>query len=108
MTVRSGLDRDKKDEAIAEIDRQLSLLCDPKNIGQDELENAKLSRLTNYAELTDDPSRYLSWYNSSVMGGFEDSIEELCAALEAVTAEDVAEVARSVKRRLCYFLDGVQ
>ena len=108
MTVRSGLDRDKKDEAIAEIDRQLSLLCDPKNIGQEELENAKLSRLTNYAELTDDPSRYLSWYNSSVMGGFEDSIEELCAALEAVTAEDVACVARSVKRRLCYFLDGVQ
>lgn len=106
LLVRSGLDLESRDKAVAEIERQLALLCDPMNITEEELENAKLARISSYISMADDPEGYLTWYQTSRLAGLEESNSELIEAIKAVTREAVSEVARSVRLQLSYFLNG--
>lgn len=106
MLVRSGLDLESRDMAIEEIERQLALLCDPENITDEELENAKLARISTFISMEDDPEGCLTWYQTSKLAGLEESNGELIEAIKAVTREAVSEVARSVRLQLSYFLDG--
>ncbi len=106
FTVRSGLDRDKSEAAKAEIARQIELLSSPENISDEELEMAKLSRISVYKALSDSTSRYADWVLSRRLMGAPADTEQMIAAINSVTKEDVSLVARRMRLALDYFLDG--
>ena len=108
ITVRSGLDEKNKEKAIREIERQIELLSDASNISEDELEMAKLSRVSVYKSLSDSTSRYADWYLSRALLGAPCDVKRMIDAINAVTADDVAVVAREMKLQLSYFLEGIE
>lgn len=108
MLVRSGLDFEKRDEAMAEIKRQIGLLSEAKNISDEELMMAKKSRISTYAALKDSCSQYADWYVMRRIAGYETDVDAIISAIEAVSAEDVARIARSLKLEVSYFLNGTE
>lgn len=106
IIVRSGLDVDNKDKAVKEIERQIKLLSTPENISDEELEAARLSRISIYKALSDSGMRYADWYISRRLMGASFDVEELLASINSVTKEEISEVARKMKLQLCYFLEG--
>ncbi len=106
ITVRSGLDKNNRGKAIEEIDRQIKLLSSPENISDEELEMAKMSRVSVYKALGDSGSRYADWYISRALMGAPADVDEMIDAINSVTKENIAEVARDMRLQLSYFLDG--
>lgn len=106
ITVRSGLDKANRGKAIEEIERQIKLLSDPDEISDEELEMAKISRISVYKALGDSGSRYADWYISRALMGAPTDVSEMIDAINSVTKEDIAEVARDMCLQLNYFLDG--
>ncbi len=106
VIIRSGLDKDNAPKAKEEIQRQIKLLSEPENITDEELDTAKISRISVYKALSDSTSRYADWYLSRRLMGAPADIEQMISAINAVTKEDVAAVAKNMRLRLDYFLDG--
>ncbi len=106
VIVRSGLDTDNRDKAVKEIERQIESLSNPENISDEELEAAKLSRISVYKSLSDSGMRYAEWYISRLLMGTPSDVEEIIASVNATTKEDIARVAKGMKLQLSYFLEG--
>ena len=104
IIVRSGLDEDSKEKAVAEIERQIALLSDPAEISDEELDNAKMGILSSYASLQDGLDSYAHWYTVARASGFECDIDVLKERVMAVTKEQVARVAQGMRLTLSYFL----
>ncbi len=106
MTVRSGLDKEKRDLAMQEIERQLALLSDENGITEEELEIAKKSRISIYTALGDSCARYAEWYIQRRLLSLDADADAVIEKIKGVSQADVARVARSVRLQLSYFLDG--
>lgn len=106
MTVRSGLDIEKRDTAIEEIERQLGLLTDAANISEEELEAAKLDICASFTSLEDNISQLAEWYITRTMYCRHTDLEKCKRTVNAVKAEDIAEAARGCKLNVSYFLHG--
>lgn len=104
VVIRSGLDEDSKEKAMAEIERQITLLSDPNEISDEEMENAKVGILSSYASLQDGLGTYAGWYTAARASGFECDIDVLKQRVLAVTKEQVAEVAKGMRLTTSYFL----
>ncbi|MGI6203252.1 MAG: EF-P 5-aminopentanol modification-associated protein YfmF [Eubacteriales bacterium] len=105
MIVSSGIEVSNKQKAQDEILRQLEL-TKAGEITEAELVAARNSLINGYRELYDDANSLKSWYTSRMLAGRDDSPEDAAAALQTVTAADIAEMAKRVTLDTVYFLNG--
>ena len=107
MTVISGVENEKKEEAEAEILRQLHAL-QTTQVTQEELENAKRSLCNAYREISDDAASMIAWYSQRVLAGVPCSFEQAIGQIQRVTPQDVLEAARAVSLDTVYFLHAAK
>lgn len=105
LCVSSGVATDKLDEAENEIFAQLDSLRRGE-VEQEELDAAKRYLASQLRAINDSPWTIESYWLGANLDGRDASPEELAAAVEAVTAEEVIEIARSVDCDMIYRLVG--
>ncbi len=106
LTVSAGIDC--KDEALVrqQVLEQLAL-CQQGEISPEELTAAKESLISQLRGTHDSPGAIESYYATAVLSGLNMTPAEYLRCVEAVTAEDVAAAARTVRLHTIYFLQGV-
>ena len=70
----------------------------------EELEAARLSVRNRYASMGDDPFALESHYLSMNIAGSDASPEDIAAACDGVTAEDVVRIAQNTDCDAIYYL----
>ena len=105
VTVSSGIDECHYEQAKAEILRQLRLTAEGE-ITAEELSAAKSAIISGLRSVPDSPRALESFYGTLHISGRVDDLAERIAAVEAVTAEDVARCAGTVKLHTVFFLKG--
>ena len=107
LTVSAGIDCDKEPVVRAEILRQLEACCQGQ-ITAEELNAGKEAILSGLRGIHDSPGSIEGYETSAVISGLPLTVEQYYRAVEAVTAEAVAEAAKTVKLHTTYFLKGVR
>ena len=105
MTVAAGIEFEKKDIVQQEIIHQLQLICDG-DITEEELTAAKEALLSNLRSTHDSPGAIEGYYASAALSGIGMTPAEFMAKIEKVTAQDVAEAAKTLSLQTVYFLRG--
>ena len=105
VTVSSGIDECNYEQAKEEILRQLSMTA-TGNITKEELEAAKKAIISGLRSVPDSPRALESFYGTLFISGRDDDLEERIAAVKAVTADDVARCAWTLKLHTVFFLKG--
>ena len=105
VTVSSGIDECNYALAKSEILRQLSLTAEGQ-ITEAELEAAKQGLISGLRSVPDSPAALESFYGTLFIAGRDDDLKQRIAAVRAVTAEDVARCAATVKLHTVFFLKG--
>ena len=106
VTVSAGIDFDKEQQTRDEIARQLNAVRDG-DITDEELTAAKEALLSSLRGTHDAPGASEGYYATAALSGMALTPEAYMEAVEQVTAEDVARVARQLKLHSTYFLKGV-
>ena len=107
VAVNAGIDFDKEQLTREEILRQLAA-CQKGEISDLELGAAKEAVLSSLRATHDSPGGIEGYYATANLSGLKLSPAEYMAAVEAVTAEDVAAAAQTVRLHTTYFLKGLQ
>ena len=105
LTVSSGIDACNYEKARDEILRQLQLTAEGQ-ITEAELAAAKSAIISGLRSVPDSPRALESFYGTLFLCGRSDDLAARIAAVEAVTAEDVARCAGTVKLHTVFFLKG--
>ena len=106
VTVSAGIDFDKEQLVRQEIGRQLEALrCG--DITDSEMNSAKEALLSSLRGTHDSPGSIEGYYATSAISGMKLTVSDYMEAVRAVTKEDVARMARLLKRHTTYFLKGV-
>ena len=105
LTVSSGIDACNYEKAKAEILRQLQFTAEGR-ITEAELSAAKNAIISSLRSVPDSPRALESFYGTLFLCGRSDDLPERIAAVKAVTAEDVARCAGTVKLHTVFFLKG--
>lgn len=105
VIVSSGIEFDKYEVAKAEILRQLETICKGE-IEPWELEGARRTLIGGYLSVLDEQSRQEDFWLSQAAAGLDADVAQTVAALETVTAEQVASAARTLELDTIYFLSG--
>ena len=106
VTVSAGIDFDKEQQTREEILRQLAA-CQEGHITPEELTAAKESVLSSLRSTHDTPGAIEGYYATAALSGMAMTPKQYMDALEAVTLEQVAAAARTVKLHSSFFLKGV-
>lgn len=106
MFVASGIEADKYEQARNEIENQLKCVANG-DFTQEEMENAKAYLIDSFRSFYDNESALASMMVTGTLHGKVCLPEEEIQAVEAVTREDLMEVAKGVKLDTVYFLKGV-
>ena len=106
VTVSAGIDFDKEQQTREEICRQLDACCRGE-ISDEELNSAKEALLSSLRGSHDSPGAIEGYYATAALSGTDRTPETHMEAIRAVTAEQVARVARSLTLHTTYFLKGV-
>ena len=106
VTVSAGIDFDNEELSRREIAAQLEACC-RGDITQEELTAAKEALLSGLRGVHDSPGAIEGYYATIALSGLSMSVAEYMDAIRAVTAEDAAAAARSMKLHTTYFLKGV-
>ncbi len=106
MTVSAGIDADKEELTRGEILAQLEA-CRRGEISDGELSAAREALLSGLRSVHDTPGSIENYYSTQAQSGHPLSVEEYRAAVEAVTAADVARAAATVALHSAFFLKGV-
>ena len=106
VTVSCGIDAERYAQAREEILRQLEAVRRGE-ITAEELEGAKLSLLSSLRGVPDSPGALESFYGTAAVSGMLWDIPEYMERIRAVTAGDVARVARSLRLHTEFLLKGV-
>ena len=101
----SGIDECDYEQAKEEILRQLSMTA-TGNITKEELEAAKKAIISGLRSVPDSPRALESFYGTLFISGRDDDLDERIAAVKAVTADDVARCAWTLKLHTVFFLKG--
>ena len=107
VVAAAGIDYSKAETVKKEIFAQLQAICDGQ-ITEEELKAAKEALCNALRGVHDSPGAIESYYGSGILSGNELTPAQYKAAVEAVTAEQVAEVARTLQPDTIYILRGVQ
>lgn len=105
VTVSSGIDECNYETAKAEILRQLQLTAEGQ-ITEAELAAAKKAIISGLRSVPDSPRALEGFYGTLYISGRSDDLSERIAAVEAVTIEDVARCAATLKLHTVFFLKG--
>ena len=105
MTVSSGIDFDKYEPALHEIEVQLDAVRDGQ-ITEAELSGAKKAVANALRQYPDSPQGLEDFYLRQAVQGLDASPDDMAALVEDVTAGQVAEIARGVEEDAVFFLKG--
>ena len=105
VTVSSGIDERNYDTAKAEILRQLALTADGQ-ISDAELSAAKQGIISGLRSVPDAPGALENFYGTAPIANMRYDLSSYIKAVRAVTIEDVARCAKTVKLRTVFFLKG--
>ena len=105
VTVSSGIDERNYDLAKSEILRQLELTA-AGEITEAELSAAKRGIISGLRSVPDAPGAVEGFYGTLHISGRSDDLDARIAAIEQVTAEDVARCAATLKLHTVFFLKG--
>lgn len=106
VTVSAGIDFDNEELSRREIAAQLEACC-RGDITEEELTAAKEALLSGLRGVHDSPGAIEGYYATTALSGLSMSLAEYMDAIRAVTAEDAAGAARTMKLHTTYFLKGV-
>ena len=105
MAVAAGIEFEKKDIVLQEIQNQLQMICDG-NIANEELNAAKEALLSNLRSTHDSPGAIESYYASAALSGIGMTPDVFMEKIRQVTAEDVSDAAKTLCLQTVYFLKG--
>ena len=106
LTVSAGIDTEQYHKVRQEIFAQLDACC-RGNITDDELLAAKEAILSGLRGVTDSPGAIENYCITAALSGMPYSIAAYQQAVSAVTKEQVAAAAKTVKPHTSFFLKGV-
>ena len=106
VTVAAGIDFDKELKTREEILRQLAA-CQDGEITPDELTAAKEALLSSLRATHDSPGAIEGYYATAALSGMSMTPKQYMDTIDAVTSEQVAAAARTVKLHSSFFLKGV-
>lgn len=103
MTVSAGIDFDKNAQVQEKV---LELLadCARGNITREELDSAKNALITSLQGVHDSPSSIENFYATAAVSGLGMTPAEYMESISRVTAQQVAEAAKTVELHSVYFL----
>ena len=105
VTVSSGIDECNYDLARSEILRQLQLTADGE-ISDAELNAAKQGLISGLRSIPDGPGALENFYGTASIAGMPYDLPGYIEAVRAVTTQDVARCAKTVKLHTVFFLKG--
>ena len=105
VTVSSGIEAANYEIAKAEILRQLELTAQGQ-ITEAELSAAKKGIISGLRSVPDAPGALENFYGTAFIAGMRYDLPGYIEAVSAVTADDVARCAASVKLHTVFFLKG--
>ena len=105
LTVSSGIDFDKYEPALAEINAQLDTVRHGE-ITDAELSGAKKAVANALRQYPDSPLGLEDFYLRQAVQGLDASPDDMAALVEDVTAEEVTAIARGVELDAVFFLKG--
>ena len=106
LTVSAGIDTQKEELVREEVLAQLDA-CRRGEISEQELAAGKEALLSGLRGIHDSPSSIEGYYFTAYMGGCDPNPKVYMAQVEAVTPEQVAAAARTLKLHSSFFLKGV-
>ena len=107
VTVSAGIDCHKYDLVKEQVLAQLEI-CKKGAFTEAQLAAAKQALISSLQGVHDSPGSIESYYASSVLSGMNMTPAQYQAAVEQVTADQVAAAAATVTLHTDYFLKGVQ
>ncbi|MGN1000125.1 MAG: EF-P 5-aminopentanol modification-associated protein YfmF [Faecousia sp.] len=106
VTVSAGIDTCREEEARAQILKQLDA-CARGDITAEELSAAREAMLYSLRTVHDSPGAIEGYYGTAALSGLRISPAEYMSAIEAVTPEQVADAAATIRLHSSFFLKGV-
>ncbi len=107
VTVAAGIDSADVEKVRREIMEQLEA-CQNGDISEAELASAKQAMISSLRTTHDSPGSIEGFYATAALSGLSLSPKAYMEAVEAVTVQQVAEAARTVRLHTVYFLKGVR
>lgn len=107
VTVSAGIDCRKYDTVKEQVLAQLSI-CQKGEFTDAQLNGAKQAVISSLQGVHDSPGAIESYYATAALSGLAMTPAEYKAAVEQVTAQQVAAAAATVRLHTDYFLKGVQ
>lgn len=107
LTVSAGIDSRNEGLVREQIAAQLEACCRGE-ISPAEMAAAKEAMCSALRATHDSPGAIENYYASAALSGLKLTPEAYMRAVEATTAEQVAEAARSLRLHTVYFLKGVE
>ena len=105
MLVSSGIEFDKYDDALSEIMAQLDAVRGG-TVTEEEIEAARKYVASSARTVVDSPGALEEYYLGQHIQGLSFLPEELAEMAEAVTIEDVVDIANCIECDAVYFLRG--
>ncbi len=107
VSVSAGIDCQKVEQVKAEILNQLQAIRDGVFTGE-ELHAAKQAICTSLQTTHDSTGSIESYYSTTALSGLGMDPETYIRAVEQVSREEVADLAKTIKLHTVYFLRGTQ
>jgi len=107
VAVSAGIDFDKKDAVCRQVEAQLAD-CAAGNISDAELSAAEEALLSSLRGTHDSPGAIEGYYATAALSGMSMTPAQYMDAVAAVSREDVARAAQTLRLHSVYFLRGVQ
>ena len=107
LTVGAGIDCHMEETVRREVLTQLEA-CQTQDISHEELTAAKESLCSSLRGVHDSPGGIENYYATAALSGLAMTPRQYMEAVEKVTAQQVAEVAKTLQLHTVYFLKGVQ
>ncbi len=106
VTVSAGIDCQMAEQVKEEVLQQLRAIC-AGDFTQEELYAAKQAICTSLQTTHDSTGSIENYYSTTALSGLGMDPETYIRAVEQVSGEEVAELAKLVKLHTVYFLKGV-
>lgn len=105
ITISAGINVSDRELAYSAILSQLEDIRDGK-ISDVELTAAKKAIAHVYRQIYDYPLDLIGFYRNKAIFGIEASTEDYAKKFEAVTREDIVQIAKEIKLDSVFFLEG--
>jgi predicted Zn-dependent peptidase len=105
MFVDSGVELKNAGQAREEILRQLDAVR-RLDFTDEELANTKLFMKNSVKSINDSASSLETWHLTRTLRGVPGTIEDDCAIIDRITANELAEIAKAVTLDTVYLLSG--